>query len=242
MSAATSPEYASGYASAEPTSPLPRKSHRAAKAVLAIVVLLIAAVVAYGVVLYSSIERLTAIGSTIDAQAAALETTLASQSLAADDVATALATVDDIQLNIADLSAELARWEWEVARYIPVYGEDVDTARSLLAIVERLGTNAIDPVAAVVDQILELPEGFEALAQVPTLLDEAADVLSSATDEVARASVALDLLPAFHIAELNDVAGDFKGLVVQLNEVLAELEPYLGAYSSLKDLLTGLGI
>ena len=227
-----------------------KKAGAAGKVVLVIVLALIVAVGVFAGMVYSSYQRIMPFASQIEASAATIEG--CAQAYDVDGVTSELAQVDSALDGIA---AELDGGVWDVAACVPVLGEDVHGARTLVAVGQDVMASIVMPVS---DVAQTLPSG--ALNSLGKGLVGAATgvtgefVLSGASD-VANALAGIDgmvetlraagprldadaqrlaALSDFHFDELNQARDELAGVVDDLRSVLDQISPELEGYASAK--------
>ena len=227
-----------------------KKAGAAGKVVLVIVLALIVALGVFAGMVYSSYQRIMPFASQIEASAATIGE--CAQAYDVDGVTSELAQVDSALDGIA---AELDGGVWDVAACVPVLGEDVRGARTLVAVGQDVMASIVMPVS---DVAQTLPSG--ALNSLGKGLVGAATgvtgefVLSGASD-VANALAGIDgmvetlraagprldadaqqlaALSDFHFDELNQARDELAGVVDDLRSVLDQISPALEGYASAK--------
>ncbi len=141
----------------------------------------------------------------------------------------------------SQLQDELGSGIWSLAEIIPVYGNDVSSARELVGIVVDLCDDALlplcDALAATPPATLVTTTGDTVsvdLASLQALLDVADAALTSLEDGIAR----LDELGDFHIDELSSAVGQVRDVLAPyqdkfdvLHKMFAALPRLLGSES-----------
>ena len=231
-----------------------KKAGAVGKVVLVIVLALIVAVGVFAGMVYSSYQRIMPFASQIEASAATIEK--CAQAYDVDGVTSELAQVDSALDGIA---AELDGGVWDVTACVPVLGEDVHGARTLVAVGQDVMASIVMPVS---DVAQTLPSG--ALNSLGKGLVSAATgvtgefVLSGASD-VANALAGIDgmvetlraagpsldadaqqlaALGDFHFDELNQARDALAGVVGDLRSALDQISPALEGYASAKQVVS----
>ncbi len=153
------------------------------------------------------------------------------------DVQAARATIEDISKTWNEVNEESHQWQWQIARYVPVVGEDVDCVQRAAAIADRLSNAAVMPV---VEQLEQLGEGFDTdfftmIDNKFTQLGDLATVVSTSREVVGACRDEADALPTPHLTQVNE-------LVAGLKEQLTSVDDALSQVDALFDLAGALGI
>ena len=140
---------------------------------------------------------------------------------------------DTVQVStvLSRVDNELSTWPWDVARLVPVVGEDVDTARDLVSILKDFFTKsmpALKSLEGVAQDASNMGEVIETAGGVPGLVDQA----QALTDAVTYAKQRIQDLPEAHVPELRD-------LVSTVGDKLAQVDEELGASRTALSLVDG---
>ena len=227
-----------------------KKAGVAGKVVLVIVLALIVAVGVFAGMAYSSYQRIMPFASQIEASASTIEE--CAQAYDVDGVTSELAQVDSALDGIA---AELGGGVWDVAACMPVLGEDVRGARTLVAVGQDVMASTVMPVS---DVAQTLPSGvLDSLGKglVGAATGVTGELVLSGASDVANALAGIDgmvetlraagsrldadaqqlaALGDFHFAELNQARDELAGVVDDLRSVLDQISPALEGYASAK--------
>ena len=227
-----------------------KKAGVAGKVVLVIVLALIVAVGVFAGMVYSSYQRIMPFASQIEASAATIEG--CAQAYDVDGVTSELAQVNSALDGIA---AELDGGVWDVAVCVPVLGEDVRGARTLVAVGQDVMASIVMPVS---DAAQTLPSGvLDSLGKglVSATMGVTGEFVLSGASDVANALAGIDgmvetlraagsrldadaqqlaALGDFHFAELNQARDELAGVVDDLRSVLDQISPALEGYASAK--------
>lgn len=227
-----------------------KKAGAAGKVVLVIALALIVAVGVFAGMVYSSYQRIMPFASQIEASAATIEE--CAQAYDVDGVTSELAQVNSALDGIA---AELDGGVWDVAACVPVLGQDVRGARTLVAVGQDVMASTVMPVSDVAQtlpsSVLDsLGKGLVGAATGVTgelVLSGASDVANALAGidgmvETLRAAGSrldadaqqLAALGDFHFAELNQARDELAGVVDDLRSVLDQISPALEGYASAK--------
>lgn len=227
-----------------------KKAGVAGKVVLVIVLALIVAVGVFAGMAYSSYQRIMPLASQIEASAATIEER--AQAYDVDGVTSELTQVNSALDGIA---AELGGGVWDVAACVPVLGEDVRGARTLVAVGQDVMASIVMPVS---DVAQTLPSGvLDSLGKglVGAATGVTGELVLSGASDVANALAGIDgmvetlraagsrldadaqqlaALGDFHFAELNQARDELAGVVDDLRSVLDQISPALEGYASAK--------
>ena len=156
----------------------------------------------------------------------------------ADEDADLEATVDQIASLVSSMRAEMDGRLWDLLAMVPTYGEDVELARELVAIVDDLCTDALVPLGQslsgfslanlVVDGVIDI-DGVVALVEA---LGSASDALTQADDRAqALGEAHIDKL-ATYVEKAQDALASARELAEAAEPVLEVLPQLLGAEGS----------
>lgn len=227
-----------------------KKAGVAGRVVLVIVLALIVALGVFAGMVYSSYQRIMPFASQIEASAATIEE--CAQAYDVDGVTSELAQVDSALDGIA---AELDGGVWDVAACVPVLGEDVRGARTLVAVGQDVMASIVMPVS---DAAQTLPSGvLDSLGKglVSATMGVMGEFVLSGASDVANALAGIDgmvetlraagsrldadaqqlaALGDFHFDELNQARDELAGVVDDLRSALDQISPALEGYASAK--------
>lgn len=222
----------------------------AGKVVLVIVLALIVAVGVFAGMVYSSYQRIMPFASQIEASAATIEER--AQAYDVDGVTSELTQVNSA---LGGIAAELDGGVWDVAACVPVLGEDVRGARTLVAVGQDVMASTVMPVS---DVAQTLPSGvLDSLGRglVGAATGVTGELVLSGASDVANALAGIDgmvetlraagsrldadaqqlaALGDFHFAELNQARDELAGVVDDLGSALDQISPALEGYASAK--------
>lgn len=208
----------------------PRRGHHTARrVVLAVVLVLAAACVAYGVALYTSLSH---IESNLSKASDGYQTLTAQ--LQQLDASGALDTARSVSALTADARSSSNEWIWDVAAVAPVYGQDVKTMRALVGIVDDLTTQATLPVAEKLDVLTE--EGvftsdgsidWNVISKSIDDVDAMLDAVRTATTVISQCADTVDALPTTHSEKLNAAVANARTNLDSLREACSSVEPGL---------------
>ena len=155
-----------------------------------------------------------------------------------DEDADLEATVDQITSLVSSMRDEMDTQLWDLFAMVPTYGEDVELARELVAIVDDLCTDALVPLAQslsdfslanlVVDGVIDV-DGVVALVDA---VNTAADALAAADDRAqALGEAHIDKL-ASYVTKAQDSLASARELVESVEPVLNLIPQLIGAEGS----------
>ena len=155
-----------------------------------------------------------------------------------DEDADLEATVDKIASLVSSMRDEMDGRLWDLLAMVPTYGEDVELARELVAIVDDLCTDALVPLAQslsdfslanlVVDGVIDV-DGVVALVDA---VNTAADALAAADDRAqALGEAHIDKL-ASYVTKAQDSLASARELVESVEPVLNLIPQLIGAEGS----------
>lgn len=148
------------------------------------------------------------------------------EELGSFDMGAAADTIEEVSALWKEVNEEAHGWQWNVARYVPVLGNDVDCLQRAAGIADRLSNDAVMPV---VEQMKALGEGMD--LDVVTLLTNKAvqleslmETLGVSRNVVAACREEADALPTATLTQVNDVVSDLKEQVGGIDDVLAQID------------------
>ncbi len=223
----------------------------AGKVVLGVVVALVVVVGVFVATLWGSYQRIVPLASQIESDASSLEDAFESY-----DVNAATKLLTSIDTSIDGIGSELDGGVWDVAAALPVLGEDVRGARTLVNVGQDVMGTTVMPLSDAVQGVSSA--GLNALGAgladaltggaVSGLnlssVDDIADSLASvdgALETLRSSQAALDAdaqtlsgLGTFHFDELNEAREQLAGVVEELDEAIGQVTPVLEDYASAK--------
>ena len=156
----------------------------------------------------------------------------------ADEDADLEATVDQIASLVSSMRDEMDGRLWDLLAMVPTYGEDVELARELVAIVDDLCADALVPLAQslqgfslanlVVDGVIDI-DGVVALVEA---LGSASDALTQADDRAQALGEAHIQKLATYVEKAQDALASARELAEAAEPVLEVLPQLLGAEGS----------
>ena len=146
------------------------------------------------------------------------------------DLEASATTIEEISSLWNDVEQETNAWQWQVARWVPVFGEDVSSLQSAAGIAKRLSGEAVSPV---VEQLRELGGGFDGdifsiISSKITQLGDLVAVLSDARIVVSECRTDADALPTAHLTQVNEV-------IETLKQEVGSIDDTLGIFDALSD-------
>lgn len=208
----------------------PKKRHTFLKLFL---VLILAAIIGFGVWFGTSLKRVGELFGQVDAAYAQMES-----SIEAKDYQTALVQARTAASYTNQAAAELTTTPWDIAEKIPVVGSDVSTIRSIGSISGTLSDDAVVPTLDALDQLMAdgIVDGSAIdISKIGTKLDqvvELANTLRTADKVVDECSAQADNLPTSHFSELNT-------RVDSLRQTINSMKNLLDQYVNLADMVVG---
>ena len=228
-----------------------RRGGVAIKVVLGVVVALVVVVGVFAATLWGSYQRIVPLASQIESDASSLEDAFESY-----DVNAATKLLTSIDTSIDGIGSELDGGVWDVAAALPVLGEDVRGARTLVNVGQDVMGTTVMPLSDAVQGISSA--GLSALgmglgdaltggaASELSLsgVDDIADALASvdgALETLRSSQTALDAdaqtlsgLGNFHFDELNEAREQLLNVVEELDRAISQVTPVLEGYASAK--------
>lgn len=187
------------------------RSHVARRVILAVVLVLLVAVAAGGALLYRS-----ALNVKSDASVAIEQLSTFKGQIKEGDSAGAHQTAAQMAQVASRMRQETDTPLWAAASYMPVYGSDIASVRTLVMVFDNLSTQALvpltDSLAATSFSKIMGTEGTIDVASLQTLAQTTAD----AAPAITSAAATVDALPAAH---LDQVAGPLEKVRTTLDEL-----------------------
>ena len=218
---------------------------------LAVIAAVVVAVCILAAMLWGSLQRIMPYASQIESDASQLES-----ALDAYDMETVYARLTSINDAVGAVASELDGTEWAVASALPVVGEDVQGARTLVTVAQDVLSSTAVPLSDVARGVsaaglrvlgaglADALTGGAAGALSSTSVHDIADALASADGalEVLRSSEAsltsdvqtLSAMGEFHVDELNEVRNQLLSVVEGLRDAISQVTPALESYASAK--------
>ncbi len=201
-----------------------------------IVGLLLAAIVAYGAVLVVSVVRMK---GEVDKATAAYQT--CQDCMERQDYLAAIDAVEDVADAVDVLEREASAWYWELAERIPVLGQDVDLARDLVVVMDKLANDALMPV---LDKVRSV--GIDGDQDVLSMILRNADAIVSIGPAIASADQTLDecrvitdSMGTSHFEDLNNIATEVRDAVTQADDAFDNIQEIFDGPQSLGELVGG---
>lgn len=222
------PAYQQGYRGGSSYHEPHRKKRRGGKIVAGIIGALVAIVLVTGgvcgVMLYRDARTITTQAHTMIDQAGTIKDAVMS-----GDGNTVRSISTSIASQVSDIHSTTEGIPWKLASLIPVLGQDVQSARTMVAELDTLCQQALVPAC---DQLanLQLSNLFSDGAINVELIQSLASTLQTVAPVVQTSAETIDALPEAHISQLNDAMGQVKDLMSSASTALAsinEMAPYL---------------
>ena len=151
------------------------------------------------------------------------------------DGETASATSDRIVGAVSTMHSTVDGFTWQAASLLPVVGEDIRSARTMVSALDALCQEALAPTVEQVGGI-KLSDIMSDGAINVDLITSLGSTLQAVAPVISENAEVINALPAAHIGKLNDAIDKVKGIVgtadsaVQgLNEIMPYLPQMLGA-------------
>lgn len=228
-----------------------KRGGAAGKVVLGAVVALVVVAGVFAATLWGSYQRIAPLASQLESDASSLEGALESY-----DVNSATQLLTSIDASIDAIASELDGGAWDFAAALPVLGEDVRGARTLVGVAQdvmgttvmplsdavqgvssaglrALGVGLTDALTGGAGEALGL-SGVNDLADSLASVDGALETLRSSQAALDADAQTLSGLGAFHFDELNEAREQLAGVVEELDEAIGQVTPVLESYASAK--------
>lgn len=163
--------------------------------------------------------------------AEALATELQSEA-SAGDLSGARTALASLMEDMDTLKAETDEWIWTVLGYIPYIGDDVTAAKTMVSAMDRVSTDALQPVLEQYDSITSSAATVQEKADASSSL---ATALKSAQTTIEGAQSELSSMPAPHFPELQDLASRLESSLGAVDSQVATIN---AATSSVSDAAT----
>lgn len=140
-------------------------------------------------------------------------------------------TVSNITVSAHNIHDEVNTKLWEYATYIPVYGEDIKSVRTLADVLVDLSDNALAPIASN-SSVLSLSSLLADGSVNVGLLQSLSGTLNEAIPVITRSADTVNALPEAHIDKVNDILAKVKdklGTGAEALDKVQQILPYLPA-------------
>ena len=203
---------------------IPQKKRKKGKIILAVVLVLLVAVGAYGFCLYQSAKTLKSSASSVMQDVTNIKTSIMS-----GDYDQASTYAGYIAKTSADMKQEMESPVWVVASVFPYVGNDVTSAKQLVDILNDASTTVLIPLtstlsAAPLDSIVNESGGID-IDAVSTLLSavkETAPAMNTCAQKISS-------VPSMNIPQLETMLGSAKTKVIELNETFQDAVQFIPA-------------
>lgn len=189
------------------------RSHVARRIVIAVLVVLLVCIAAGGALLYRSARSVKA-----DASTAVQQLSTFKDQIKEGDSAGAQQTAKQMAEVAARMQGETASPLWAVASYIPVYGSDIASVRTLATVFNDLSTQALvpmtDSLAATSFSKIMGTEGTIDVASLQALAQTVSDVAPAITS----AAQTVDALPAAHLDQVGTPLEKVRTMLDELSD------------------------
>ena len=197
-------------------SPAGKKRHTALFVVLGVIIALVILLGVYAAVLGSSAIKVVG-------QAKALVPTAQRvlSGVKSGDTGTLAADAQELQAGVEAIQSETSGVAWDIAEFIPVYGQDVASARTLLAAADGAVANVLVPMANTLaaNPISSLIQDGNING---TAVKQLCDMLAGVTPAIKEALTTFSGVGTFHISQINDAIEQVRGPLNTVNKLLDE--------------------
>ena len=199
----------------------PGHGKKVAMVVAIVVAVILVAGGAYGFALYNSVKTVKADAATAMAQASTLKKSIK------DGDGEALKSSVTVVANSTDaIYREVTSPLWNVATFIPVVGEDVKSAQTLVSAAKNLVNNALEPLSneiAGVSLSSLVSDGAINAELISSLCSSGLEVLPVVEDSVNQ----INSLPDAHISQVAAIINKVKEPLASSGDIIAALRPAL---------------
>ena len=199
----------------------PGHGKKVAMVVAIVVAVILVAVGAYGFALYNSVKTVKADAATAMAQVSTLKKSIK------DGDGEALKSSVTVVANSTDaIYREVTSPLWNVATFIPVVGEDVKSAQTLVSAAKNLVNNALEPLSneiAGVSLSSLVSDGAINAELISSLCSSGLEVLPVVEDSVNQ----INSLPDAHISQVATIINKVKEPLASSGDIIAALRPAL---------------
>lgn len=146
------------------------------------------------------------------------------ESIEALDVEAAYADVNAVAQYLTDLDQETHSWQWNLARRLPVIGEDVGLVQDMVFLYRALANDAVVKSLLPVEDLIGTTEASDFLAVIKEKLGQVSDLtdaLVESKEVVSSCADAASQLPASHFDALNDQVDKLKKITSEANAQLS---------------------
>lgn len=190
----------------------------------AVVAVLIAACGVCGVLLYRDARTIMTQADTLMTQASGIQSAVLS-----GDGDTVRSTATSIATQVSDIHDTTDGLHWQLASFIPVVGQDVQSARTIIAEMDALCQDALLPAC---DELanMQLSNLFSDGAVNVDLIQSLVTTLQTVAPVVQTSAATIENLPDAHISQLDDAISRIKDVMSSANSALTsinEIAPYL---------------
>lgn len=137
------------------------------------------------------------------------------------DTGTLQSDVQELQAGVEAIQDETSDIVWDIAELIPVYGQDVAGARTLLVAAGEAVSNVLVPAASTLES-----HPISALIQDGningTAVKQLCDTLASVTPAIKDVLTTVSSVGTFHISQINDALDQVRGPLNTANQLLDE--------------------
>ena len=204
----------------------------------AIVAVLVVAGGIWGFSLYSDAKTIMSKVDEISAQADTIKDAVSSS-----DTAKLTSTAETIANQVSNMHAMTDGFNWQLASFIPVLGQDVTSARTIVAEADKLCQNALIPGVASLASVQTGSVFVDGAINID-LLQSLIDTLQSVAPEIKTSAETINSLPEARIGKVGDAINKVRNLMGtagnaldQINEIAPYLPQMLGADSQRSYLL-----
>ena len=199
----------------------PGHGKKVAMVVAIVVAVILVAGGAYGFALYNSVKTVKADAATAMAQVSTLKKSIK------DGDGEALKSSVTVVANSTDaIYREVTSPLWNVATFIPVVGEDVKSAQTLVSAAKNLVNNALEPLSneiAGVSLSSLVSDGAINAELISSLCSSGLEVLPVVEDSVNQ----INSLPDAHISQVATIINKVKEPLASSGDIIAALRPAL---------------
>lgn len=203
-----------------------RKKHHPIRNIF--LLLLVAVLVLAGFAAESMIRISKTVGSA-EASATQLET-----AASAGDLTGARSALSSIASDMDELSSESDEWIWSLVEKVPYIGTDVTSAKTMVSAMEKVNTQALQPVLAEYDKATATDataeDRIQAASDLAASLESAQTILEEGRSEIASA-------PSSHIDALRDLQTKLESSLSAVDSNLQTLNSAVSAASDAASLL-----
>lgn len=180
-------------------------------------------------VLAGSLMRISATAGSAEALATELQS-----EASAGDLSGARTALASLMEDMDTLKAETDEWIWTVLGYIPYIGDDVTAAKTMVGAMDRVSTDALQPVLEQYDSITSSAATVQEKADASSSL---ATALKSAQATIEGAQSDLASMPAPHFPELQDLASRLESSLGAVDSQVATINAATSSASDAAALL-----